>query len=351
MKKICIGIDISKETFDATVIFAEDMADLTSCGYSQFDNAPHGFRSLVAWVRKSIKPVKGSMDDCLFCMETTGGYDLRLCNYLFEHKLHVWRESALQICRSSGFRRGKNDKADSLNIATYAAKNQEKFQEFKPNPEKIDALKELVRYREVLVNRKRQCSTRIKSKEDTATDSSSSVYKFIQKQMNKEKRELEVLIDDAEKKISEVIASDATLQRHYDHITSIKGISLVNASAIIAFSGDFKRIRTANKMACYCGAVTFYDDSGTSIHKKDPNKHICCKMLKSYLSMAASCAQKNNKEIKAYADRLLAKGKKEKIVANNVKNKLLHIIYSLVLHDCDYEPEHEKKRMERFEAA
>ena len=92
MKNICIGIDISKETFDVTLIFVKNMAEFNSCGYSQFDNAPHGFRSLVAWVRKIIKPLRGTTDDCLFCMETTGGYDLRLCNYLYEHKFHVWRE-------------------------------------------------------------------------------------------------------------------------------------------------------------------------------------------------------------------------------------------------------------------
>lgn len=351
MKNICIGIDISKETFDVTLIFVKNMAEFNSCGYSQFDNAPHGFRSLVAWVRKIIKPLRGTMDDCLFCMETTGGYDLRLCNYLYEHKFHVWRESALQIRRSSGFRRGKNDKADSLNIANYAAKNQDQLQEYEPDSEKIKDLKELVRYRDELVNRRRQCMTRIKAKGDTVTDNSSSVYKFIQKQMHKEEKELDDIIDAVEKKISEVIVSDKTMQRHYDHITSIKGVSLVNASAIIAFSGDFKNIRTANKMACYCGAVTFYDDSGTSVHKKDPNKNICCKKLKSYLSMAARCAMRDNPELKSYADRMLAKGKLKKIVANNVINKLLHIIYSLVLHDCDYEPEHEKKRMKEIKAA
>lgn len=351
MKKICIGIDISKETFDATVILVENMAEFTNRAYRQFDNAPHGFRSLVSWVRKSIKPVKGTMDDCLFCMETTGGYDLRLCYYLHEHKLHVWRESALQIRRSSGFRRGKSDKADSLNIAAYAARHQERLQEFEPDPEKISELKNLVRYREDLVRIKRQCATLIKSKADTAISKSSSSYKLIQRQMGKVVRELDKHIDDTEKKISEVIASDEGLQRHYDHITSIKGVSLVNASAIIAFTGDFKKIKTANKMACYCGAVTFYQDSGTSVHKRDSSKNICCKTLKSYLCMAAEASIRHNGEIRAYAERMLARGKQRGIVRNNVVNKLLHIIYALILHDCDYEPEYEKKRMERFKAA
>lgn len=343
MKNICIGIDISKETFDATVIFAGDLATVDKLDYQQFKNQPCGYRSLVAWTRKLCKHRKATIDDCLFCLETTGGYDRHICSYLHEKSLHVWRESALQIHRSSGFRRGKNDKADSLNIATYAAKHQEKFVEFEPDSEAVAELKELVLYRDTLVNRKKQCETRLQVKRDTATDTKSATYKFIQKETTKEIEGITGMIEDVENQIKKVITADEEMSKHYQHVTSFKGISLVNASAIIAFSGDFKKIRTANKMSCYCGGVTFYDDSGTSVHKKDPDKNVCSKMLKNYLHMAAKNTLKYNKDIKVYADRLNAKGKPYGIVLNNVVNKILHILYSLVKNDCDYEEEHEKK--------
>ena len=47
-------------------------------------------------------------EDWLFCMETTGGYDRQICMCLHDKGQNEWRESALQIHRSSGFRRGKN---------------------------------------------------------------------------------------------------------------------------------------------------------------------------------------------------------------------------------------------------
>lgn len=94
MKKICIGIDVSKETLDVTVIHIESYELMEKLGYSKFENRPSGFRSMTAWVRKVIKS-RGQMDEALFCMETTGSYDLPLCYWLHKNGLNVWRESAL----------------------------------------------------------------------------------------------------------------------------------------------------------------------------------------------------------------------------------------------------------------
>ena len=33
-----------------------------------------------------------------------------------------------------------------------------------------------------------------------------------------------------------------------------------------------------------------------------------------------------------------AQGKPYGVILNNVNNKLVHILFSLVLHDCDFEP-------------
>ena len=39
-----------------------------------------------------------------------------------------------------------------------------------------------------------------------------------------------------------------------------------------------------------------------------------------------------------------AQGKPYGVILNNVNNKLLHILLSLVAHDCDFELDHEAKR-------
>ena len=54
MKKIFIGIDFSKEKFDATVIKAEGVEERAARQHEQFDNKVSGFRRLLKWVRSVV---------------------------------------------------------------------------------------------------------------------------------------------------------------------------------------------------------------------------------------------------------------------------------------------------------
>jgi hypothetical protein len=52
MKKIFIGIDFSKEKFDATLIQAEGLKECAPSVHEVFDNKTSGYRRLVKWVKK-----------------------------------------------------------------------------------------------------------------------------------------------------------------------------------------------------------------------------------------------------------------------------------------------------------
>ena len=120
MKKIVIGIDISKEKIDATAIDVRSgQLGVVKLDYQVFENKPMGYRRMLVWARNLIDGAR--LEDVLFCCETTGGYDRRLCDYIYAKGQSIWRESALQIKRSMGVRKGKDDKADSLMIAEYAS--------------------------------------------------------------------------------------------------------------------------------------------------------------------------------------------------------------------------------------
>ena len=347
MKKIFIGIDISKETFDASVIFsAECSFDYIQLGYEQFKNEAKGFRQFRTWVRKlTAKVHMGKKENWLLCCETTGGYDHGLCAWCHGSGLDIWRESALQIRRSSGVRRGKSDRADSLMIAEYAHKNQRKCKLWEPLPQSLCELKELLLYRERLVNQRKAAKVRANEKRLTSARSKISDYIY-----NSSIREVERLgkeIKECEKRMMEIINADGKIKRNYDHITSIGGVGLINATALIVFTGNFKTIDDPRKIATYFGLVTFYEDSGTSVHKKDSTKHLCNKLCKKYISNAATVVIKTNRELRQYYDRLLSNGKHKKIAQNNLKHKIIHIAFSLVMNDCDYEENHEYKRAER----
>lgn len=60
---------------------------------------------------------------------------------------------------------------------------------------------------------------------------------------------LDEIIEKCNQEIERIINSDEDLKRNYLHMTSINGLGLVNAACIIAYSSNFKKITTPNKMS------------------------------------------------------------------------------------------------------
>ena len=343
MKKIFIGIDVSKETIDVSVLNPDES---TAAEYlAQYQNAPAGYRLMVRDIRRiGTVPTEGQW---LFCCETTGAYDRPMCYWLVEHGHQIWRESALQIKRCMGVRRGKNDKADSMVIAEYAWRHVDKAHMFQKPDKNQAALKDLFRYRQSLVDTMKSAKVRSGEAKELA-GASSAAAKFIQRDAAREVRRLELSIKQCEQEMLKIIQSDESLDRNYRHVTSVKGMGFVSAVALIVFSGNFEAIPTANKMATYCGVASFRDQSGTSLDKRANVNSLSNRRLKGILTMAALQAVRSNDDIRKYFERLKDAGKPYGIALNNVKNKLLHITYSLIKNDCDFELDYERKRQERL---
>jgi transposase len=344
MKKIVVGIDISKEKIDVSAIdVMESQTGMVKLDYQVFENRPLGFRRMLVWARHLIKGI--GLEDILFCCETTGGYDRCLCDYIYAKGLYIWREGALQIKRSMGVRKGKDDKADSLMIAEYAMRHMDKAVMYETPSETIRELKALFLYRHKLVQEKAEKKVRASHLDDTAAKSKS--MRFILRDAKKSVKALEKSIEECEKQIMELIEGDEDLKRNYGHIVSIKGINIVNATAMIAYSNNFKGITTANKMASYYGVASFREQSGTSVDKKACVKYYSSSLLRATITQAAEWTIKENGIYHDYYLRLKADGKPYGIIINKVKNKHIHLVYSLVTNDIDYENNHEFLRAKR----
>ena len=124
MKKIAIGIDFSKKTFDATIM-RRDGDSFIELAYSKFNNDANGFKAFEKWVRSTIKGTPEARDRSalVFCGEHTGTCSIPLSDYLAGKQYFMWLESALVIKRKCGIVREKNDRVDSRRIAEYALRN------------------------------------------------------------------------------------------------------------------------------------------------------------------------------------------------------------------------------------
>ena len=70
-------------------------------------------------------------------------------------------------------------------------------------------------------------------------------------------------------------------------------------------------------------------------------------LLKATLIQAAECAIKEHGIYRNYYLRLKKEGKPYGVIVNNVRNKLIHLAFSLVTNDKDYEENHELLREKR----
>lgn len=344
MKKIFIGIDVSKETVDASVIIpslSDDQPVIKA--YGKFDNRPGGFRKLVAMVRRESQRINPS--EWLFCCETTGSYDIQLCDYLSEKQLDIWREHASRIAKTRSDH-GKNDRKDSQLIAEYAWRNRDKARVYVPANGSIKDLRQLFLFRRQLVEMRKQLMTR--SNELKAMLEGNKTLSYICRDSQKQIDKLTESIRNCEQKMRELIEGDEELSRNFTHVMSVTGIGLVNAVAMIVYTGNFQVIDSYKSFANYCGIVPFYEDSGTSVHRRVYTGHKSNRMVRSYLIQAAQSAARFNPDMQKYKDRMMLAGKAYGVVINNIANKLLRIIYSLIKNDCDFEPLHEDKRCQRI---
>ena len=337
MKNIIIGIDFSKETFDATVLNltkSNGMLPASNNGmHEKFQNRKRGFQQLLAWVKKQTKQEPSK--DWIFCGEQTGRYSQELCDFLFDQGLDMWIEAPLRIKRCMGIARGKNDCLDSLRIAEYACRYQDKMIVYRPVSEAIVQLKELFLTRQKFVEQRKALFVR-----NTTCTEYSKGYEA-EKTIAKLSRKLIEQFDESIKKLEEemqaLIDSNEEILETFDNISSIKGISLINASAFIVYTNNFKDFGAdPRRIASYWGVAVFAQDSGTSIHHPARTSPMCSKMLKSLLSEAAVAARMYNPDMKQYYNRLIAKGKHKGIALNNVKNKLVHIITALAVNKTKY---------------
>ena len=148
-----VGIDISKHTLDFAVVNSkETLMQLT------VENTQQGIKNFISEFKKHVSFEKQQV---LFCMEHTGLYNHYLLEYLVQKDFALCVEPAVQIKRSMGLQRGKNDQVDAFRIARYAYKSREELKLWKPAREVVKKLKSLLSIRTGLINTRKRLNTMV----------------------------------------------------------------------------------------------------------------------------------------------------------------------------------------------
>ncbi len=324
-----IGIDVSKQTLDITILNNNEKKM-----YEQIVNSDQSIKS---FLKKLVSVQKVSLHDCLFCLEHTGIYNTHFLRVMEEKKLAVCLESSVHIKQSGGLLRGKNDKVDSYRIALYAFKNKEFLSLWQPERSVIKHLRRLSGIRERLLNAKKQITNAVKEDKHFIDRSSSAQMIRCCKQSVKA---LQEDIKKTEEEIKKVIDCDEKLTELFSIIESVPGVGKITATEIVINTNEFRKINDPRKYACYAGVAPFEHSSGTSVRGKTRTSKKANLKAKSLLHMTALSASRFSKDLREYYERKVAEGKNKMNVLNAVKNKIIHRIFACVnqkrLYDKNY---------------
>ncbi|RED91100.1 IS110 family transposase [Marinoscillum furvescens] len=319
--KAFIGIDVSKSHLDIS-IYGENI-------HCKLDNNERGFEEMIEWV---CKHTHCSLEQVLFAFEHTGLYSLSLSIFLNENQYVFAVIPGLELKRSLGMRRGKNDKVDARAIAEYVYEKREKIKPYVMPDNRQLQLQRLLSYRERLVKERAAFKGRFKEyKSILKRDDHQVLFASHQRMIELQNEEIKKVEDE----LYRLIEEDPELSNQFKLINSIKGVGPQTALLMIILTQGFKSFNEWRKFASYSGIAPFPYESGTMIRKKKVS-HLANKRIKALLTCCAGTAIQFNPEMKLYYQRRISEGKNEMSTLNIVRNKLLSRIFAVVQRGTPY---------------
>lgn len=320
--KETIGIDVSKLTLDVTIHSTK--------AHLKCENSTRGFKLLVKWVKaNSLINEKHT----LYVFEHTGIYSYKLSVYLELNNIAFSIVPGLEIKRSLGIARGKDDKIDSRAIARFAYRLRDEIKISKLPSKDIDTLKRLLTLRERILKQKSGYVAYLKEISLVLTKKENKVlFAETQKCISSLKKSILII----EKEMTQIIKTNTELNNIYKLITSIKGIGPQIAINTIVVTNAFNKFKTHRQFASYCGVAPFPNSSGTSVRGKTKVSNLANKKMKSLFDMGAKVALQYNLEMKEYYERRLEMGKNKMSTINIIRNKLIARMFAVVRRNSPY---------------
>lgn len=320
-----VGIDISKKTFDYCVL--DSSGNEMDCG-----EVKNGKKSIMAWIASMKKAVDWSRT--LVCMEHSGYYGVHLLRLIHEGTdAAIWLENAVQIKRSMGLQRGKDDRTDSLRIALYSIDFQRKMTAWTPAPASIEKLGLLISHRDRMVRSRKSIALGLNEQKGFVNG---DLHEELEKATRNVLVEMDKAISLLDKKIAAVISKDVNLARQSEIINSIPGFGKVISSKLIEVTKGFSKLDNPRSFACYAGVAPFKHSSGTSVRGRTRVSHMANKEIKKMLHLAAMVTIRKKGIMRTYYIRKIKEGKNKMAIINAVRNKLIHILLACIRKDVTY---------------
>lgn len=313
MKK-CIGIDIAKKNFVAAIEVNEKEKLKT------FSNNDKGFKQFLEWATKFPTD-----KEYHFCMEATGKYGDKLALFLSNNNyvVSVVNPAKIKYFAKSQLARNKTDAVDARLILHYCELS--KPEAWQPSPIEIQELQELIKRLDTLFAIELQERNRLENVDEIVRKSITAHIEYLQQE-----------IKNLEEEIKNHVDNYPHLKEKAELLKSIPGIGDKTTNKVLAFFGEIKNFDKAKQVAAFVGLNPQRSQSGTSLNHSHLSKTGNSDLRKMFYMPALSAIQFNPK-IKAFYEKLVAKGKPKKVAVCAVMRKLVHIIYGVLKSNNPYD--------------
>ncbi len=305
-----VGIDVSKAYLDSAI--------RPGTGAFRDPNDPAGIAALVSRL-KLLNPT-------LVVVEATGGLELPLVAALQVARIPVAAinpRQARDFAKASG-RLAKTDRIDAEVLAHFAEAIRP---EARPMASaEVQALDALLSRRQQLLEMRVMESNRLGSCSDPT----------VRAGLERHLAWLESEVADADGRLAEAVKASPAWREKDELLQSIPGLGPVSSLTLLAVLPELGTL-DGGKISALVGLAPFADDSG----KRRGGRHVRGgrAAVRRVLSMAALSAVRHNPALKAFRDRLSARGKKPKVILTAVARKLLVIANAVIRTGRPWQPE------------
>lgn len=309
-----IGLDISKDTIDATLHKTN-----RSIHYIKFKNNDDGLKQFRLWIKGN------RIRKAYIGMEATGIYYEKAADMLSSYyTVYVINPLKIKDYGKSRFNRTKTDKADSNLIADYIKRHQDTLIPYQIPKNK--ALQKLINLKNQLHQHQKQIKNRLHSTEE---DFIRNIHQDLIDTIQDKMEQVKIAISEQIKK--------QTDYNHYRNLQTIPSIGKDTASVLYAQLTE-KHFKTANQFVSYAGLSPAIIQSGTSVRGRGRLSRYGNRRLKSTLYMPALCAYRFNAFPKLI-NNLKKAGKPKMVIIVAIMRKLAKLAYYIVKTGQPYDAE------------
>jgi transposase len=332
--KQCIGIDCAKDELVCCLgQVTEDFEDRVIARLT-VPNTPKGFGKLLAWASKLSK-----QQEVFYIVEATGVYHERMAHFLFDQgkQVSVVLPNKIKFFSKSLDTKTVTDKTSAEAIMLFGLKKTLKPWQ-KPKAVLMD-LRSLSRERNGLIDEKTAISNGLHAQHHSAHTNPGTV-----KRMKVRLKLIEGQIKEIEQQLATGLQADAEIRKRAQFITSIKGVNVITAAAILGETMGFDLITSKKQLTSYAGLDVVEKVSGSSVRGKAKISHKGNKHIRKALYFPAFTAIRYNQEYREHYKRLISRHGIKMKAAVAIQRKLLELMFTLWKNETTYDPSYFYKK-------